>query len=95
MLHRSIRTTTPVKTSIIISALVLLLGVLVMAFGFFNNNSQFMYIGIFMTGLTSWAILTITITSQHVLLLSMRLTNNVVMKKTNSSDLSQEESDKE
>jgi uncharacterized membrane protein YiaA len=71
MLHRSISTTRPVKTSIIISALVLLLGVLVMAYGFFNNNSQLTYIGIFITGLTSWAILTITITRQ----VSRRLTS--------------------
>ena len=71
MLHRTITTTTPVKTSMIVSALILLLGVLIMAYGFFNNNSQVTYIGIFITGLTSWAILSITLTKQ----ISRRLTS--------------------
>jgi len=71
MLHRSVRTTTPIRTSIIITALVLLLGVLVMAYGFLNDNSNVTYLGIFITGLTSWAILSITLTRQ----VSRRLTS--------------------
>ena len=71
MPHRSIRTTTPVMTSIIVFALVLLLGVLVMAYGFFNNDSRLTYIGVSITGLTSWAILSSTISKQ----VSRRLTS--------------------
>jgi uncharacterized membrane protein YiaA len=71
MSTRRIETTTRAKTSMLISASVLLLGVLVMAYGFFNNNFQITYLGIFITGVTSWAILLFAITKQR----SRRLTS--------------------
>lgn len=71
MSPRRFRTATPVKTSTIISAFILLLGVLVIAYGFFQNNSQVMYIGIFITGVSSWAALMIAFTRQN----SRRLTS--------------------
>jgi hypothetical protein len=71
MIRTRIRTATPVKTSVILSAFVLLLGVLVMGYGFFQNDSQVMYLGIFITGVSSWGILMIAFTRQR----SRRLTS--------------------
>jgi hypothetical protein len=72
MSRRRIRTATPVKMSAIISAFILLLGVLVMAYGFFQKNSQVTYLGIFITGVSSWAILMIAFTRQGSRRLSSR-----------------------
>jgi len=61
----------PVSTSLILGASILLLGVLTMAYGYFNLNTQIIYLGIFVTATTSWAILMIALVRQ----VSRRLTS--------------------
>jgi len=51
-----------VTSSTIVSAIFLLLGVLVMAYGFYYNSLHFTYVGIFITGAMTWTISIITIT---------------------------------
>ncbi len=46
-----------VKTSIVVLAAILFVGVVVMAYGYFHDNSSLIYIGLFITGTTSLAIL--------------------------------------
>lgn len=46
-----------VKTSIVVLAVILLVGVLVMAYGYFHDRSLITYLGLFITGTTSLAIL--------------------------------------
>jgi len=46
-----------VKTSIVVLAAILFVGVVVMAYGYFHDNSSLTYIGLFITGTTSLAIL--------------------------------------
>jgi uncharacterized membrane protein YecN with MAPEG domain len=46
-----------VKTSIVVMAVILLIGVVVMAYGYFHDNSSLTYIGLFITGTTSLAIM--------------------------------------
>jgi hypothetical protein len=70
MLHEGVRSARPIETNIIVVAISLLLGILVMAYGFFYNNSQFTYVGIFITAVVSWATLLIALTRRN----SRRLT---------------------
>jgi hypothetical protein len=65
------RTATPIKTSILIAASILLFGVLTMAYGFFNENLRVTYLGIIITGVTSWAMVMGTFIRQ----VSRRLTS--------------------
>jgi uncharacterized membrane protein YecN with MAPEG domain len=46
-----------VKTSILVLAAILFVGVVVMAYGYFHDNSPIMYFGLFTTGTASLAIL--------------------------------------
>jgi hypothetical protein len=46
----------PVKTSTIILACILLVGVITMAYGFYHNDSHVGYVGLFITCATSWTI---------------------------------------
>jgi hypothetical protein len=46
-----------VKTSILVPAVILFIGVVVMAYGYFHDNSSLTYIGLFITGTTSLAIM--------------------------------------
>ena len=57
MLHKK-----PVKTSILILAFILLLGVISMTLGFYNHNSLFITLGISITFITS-----LMITLQNIL----------------------------
>ncbi len=47
--------------STLISTALLLIGVLLMAYGFFTGNRQVTYVGIFITGAAAWAVILITI----------------------------------
>jgi hypothetical protein len=64
MIHHGMRAGNKMKTSSIVSAILLLLGVLVMAFGFHTNNSHVIYVGIFITGAMAWSTLMITFTGK-------------------------------
>jgi Kef-type K+ transport system membrane component KefB len=64
MLRRRIRAS-KVKTSILVLAAILFFGVVVMAYGYFHNDSHIAYLGLFITGATSFAILVQTIISQN------------------------------
>ena len=46
-----------VKTAIVVLAVILFIGVLLMAYGYFHNSSHIAYLGLFITGTTSLAIL--------------------------------------
>ena len=73
---KRIRTATPIKTSLLIAASILLLGALTMAFGFFGNHFRVTYLGILITAITSWATLLIAFTSY----VRRRLSINVALK---------------
>jgi|GEM_PF-6704830 len=53
----------PTPTIILILAVILLFGVLCMAYGFYNSNSLVTYTGILITGGASWTIVVTTLTS--------------------------------
>jgi hypothetical protein len=63
MLRSSIRPPR-VKTSMLILTVILLIGVLVMAYGYFHNDSHILYLGLLITGATSLTILVQTLISQ-------------------------------
>ncbi|MGA9364200.1 MAG: hypothetical protein WBW16_07510 [Bacteroidota bacterium] len=46
-----------IKTSIVVLAVTLFVGVVVMAYGYFHNNPRIIYFGLFISGATSLAIL--------------------------------------
>jgi uncharacterized membrane protein YecN with MAPEG domain len=46
-----------VKTSIVVLAVILFIGVVVMAYGYFHNDSHIAYLGLFITGATSLALM--------------------------------------
>ena len=71
MSDRRISTMAPVSNSLILGAIILLLGVLTMAYGYFELNIRIIYLGIFVTAATSWAILMIALVRQ----VSRRLTS--------------------
>jgi hypothetical protein len=54
-----------VKTSILVSAVILFISVVLMAYGYFHNDSHITYLGLFVTGATSFSILVQTVTSQN------------------------------
>jgi Kef-type K+ transport system membrane component KefB len=54
-----------VKTSIVVLAVILFIGVVVMAYGYFHNDSHIAYLGLFITGATSFTILVQTLISQN------------------------------
>jgi hypothetical protein len=54
-----------VKTSILILATILFIGVIVMAYGYFHNNLHITYLGLFITGATSFTILVQTLLSSQ------------------------------
>jgi hypothetical protein len=64
MLRRRIRASR-VKTSLVVLAVFLLIGVVVMAYGYFHNSTHIAYLGLFITGSTSFAILVQTLISQN------------------------------
>jgi Kef-type K+ transport system membrane component KefB len=57
--------TSKVKTSILVLAVILFTGVVVMAYGYFHNDSHVTLLGLFITGATSFAILAQTLISQN------------------------------
>ncbi|GEM_PF-2654082 len=57
------RTAIPVDSRTIGLGIVLLFGVLIVAYGFFRDISAAMDLGIVITGTTSWMILTLALTS--------------------------------
>jgi hypothetical protein len=63
MLRRRI-SASRVKTSMVVLSVILLIGVVVMAYGYFHNDSLIAYLGLFVTGATSLAILVQTLISQ-------------------------------
>jgi hypothetical protein len=46
-----------VKTSIVVLAVILFIGVIVMAYGYYHTDSHIAYLGLFITGATSLAIM--------------------------------------
>jgi hypothetical protein len=54
-----------VKTSILVLAVILFTGVVVMAYGYFHNDSHITYLGLFITGGTSFSILVQTLISKN------------------------------
>jgi hypothetical protein len=53
-----------VKTSIVVLAVILFIGVVLMVYGYLHNHSQITYLGLFITGATSLTILVQTLVSQ-------------------------------
>jgi Kef-type K+ transport system membrane component KefB len=54
-----------VKTSIVVQAVILFVGLVAMAYGYFHNDSHIAYLGLFVTGATSFTILVQTLISQN------------------------------
>jgi hypothetical protein len=64
MLRRPIRPS-KVRTSILVLSAILFIGMVVMAYGFFHNDSHIIYLGLFITGATSFTILVQSRISQN------------------------------